>query len=533
MRDQPDIESEGTTQSAMRRPRPRVRFHGIVRTSPLGALLETTVSENADVVESDAVAVASKPWGRVVTDSDLRWWDTEHETGRPMRSLSEAVAEDVDILVDFFGNEQPGAFDGRYWRVVDGSGEAILNPFCFLEACSRKPFLVSIFLIEARPLAVGWTVLAEAHISNRHWYHHLLRRVGAVAAQLVASALRADGTRRGRASEIVPVPRARSNAAVLVGRLRARLARFATIIQETALNDYWAIGILDAPARALMSSQALRADRWIESSVPESYLADPFPWPGRADVVLCERYDYRSCVGVLRALQLTGDTATEEHALDFGVRGLHFSYPCTFQEDRRVFLLPEMAASSSLVLFELLPSYAVRAVCLVESGISAVDPTLFKYEGYYWIAYSDRRLGSHENLCLLYSRQLEGPWVPHALNPVKIDVRSSRSAGTPFSVDGKLYRPAQDCSATYGGALVVNLVRVCTPSSYEEDQVAVLRPDRYGPFPHGVHTMTVQGGRVVFDGKRLFFDAGRFGKRIRAYYYRSVRRRGPKPRCAS
>jgi hypothetical protein len=512
---------------------PRVCFRGIARTSPLGARLEAAVSSNAVVVEGESTAAASKPWARVVSASDLQWWDARHELVRPVRFTTDAaVAEDVDIVIDFFGNDPPGGFSGRYWRVVDRSGEAILNPFCLLEDCSRVPFVASVFLIEARPAASGWTVLAEAHISNRHWYRRLLRRIGTVAAQLVASALQRDGTGRDWASEIVPITRARSNTGILVGRLRAFLARFVTIARETALNDYWAIGILDAPVDALTRSQALRADRWIESPSAGSYVADPFPWPGRADVVLCERYDYRRAIGVLRALRLAGDTVTEEYPVDLGIPGLHLSYPCTFREDGRVFLLPEMAASHSLVLFELLPANAVRALSVIESGTPADDPTLFKHDGRYWIAYSDRRLGSHENLCLLHSHQLEGPWIPHPLNPVKIDVRSSRSGGTPFSLDGKLYRPAQDCSATYGGALVVNHVRVCTPVSYEEEPIAVLRPDPHGPFPRGVHTITIDGGRVVFDGKRFFFDPRRLWKRMNTYLG-TVRRSRRGPRCAS
>src|SRR5213596_456309 len=51
-----------------------------------------------------------------------------------------------------------------------------------------------------------------------------------------------------------------------------------------------------------------------------------------------------------------------------------------------------------------------------------------------------------------------GPWRPHPGNPVKVDVRSSRPAGGPFLFGGNLYRPAQDCSRTYGGGITINRV---------------------------------------------------------------------------
>ena len=51
-----------------------------------------------------------------------------------------------------------------------------------------------------------------------------------------------------------------------------------------------------------------------------------------------------------------------------------------------------------------------------------------------------------------------GAWTAHVANPLKIDVTSSRPAGTPFVRDGVLYRPAQDGSHGYGAALSINQV---------------------------------------------------------------------------
>ncbi len=49
-----------------------------------------------------------------------------------------------------------------------------------------------------------------------------------------------------------------------------------------------------------------------------------------------------------------------------------------------------------------------------------------------------------------YADRLEGPWLPHPLNPVRAGVQGSRMAGRPVVADGKLYRFAQDCTCTYG-----------------------------------------------------------------------------------
>ena len=205
------------------------------------------------------------------------------------------------------------------------------------------------------------------------------------------------------------------------------------------------------------------------------------------------------------------------------VDGAHLSYPFIYREHERTFLLPEMAAFRELILFELLSETKARAVCVINTGTRIADPTLFKHDGFYWLAYTDLAIGTDDNLCLFYSSQLEGPWVPHPLNPVKIDIRSSRPGGTPFLCGGNLYRPAQDCSSTDGAALALNLVRVCTPRYYKEETVAVLRPDLSGPFPHGLHTLSVDGPRIFFDGSKLFFDLHRFSKWMKEQFLRSGR----------
>ena len=87
-------------------------------------------------------------------------------------------------------------------------------------------------------------------------------------------------------------------------------------------------------------------------------------------------------------------------------------------------------------------------------------------------------------------------------NPVKCDLRSSRPAGPLFAHEGALYRPAQDGSITYGGAVAVNRVVTLTPTEFAEETINVLRPEPSGPFPHGLHTLTGVGGVTLVDGKR-------------------------------
>ncbi len=499
-------------------PAPRICFQGVEQASPFGLLLSSSVSALATVSGHGQAAFAPQQWMATVMGSSLQWWQAERLASASTQSRGAA-----DIAVDFFGSDPVGVSAVCFWRVVDDSGEAILNPFCFLERCCRAPFVTSIFLVERAASDVGWTVIGEAHVSNCLQYRELLDRVGRIAAHLVASALRKNGYGAAKPWNVTPRLPSRSGAEVAAGQLRVCVSKAAMTVRHEAFNERWAIGVLSAPIAGLTRSQVVHADSWVLSPSRGAYLADPFPLPGQPDVFLCERYDYRTHVGELRAVRLAAGKVANEQPVDLKVGNAHLSYPCMYREHGRTFLLPEMAAFRELILFELVSETEARAVAVIDRGTRIADPTLFAHDGFYWIAYTDLAFGTDDNLCLLYSKRLEGPWVPHLLNPVKIDVRCSRPGGTPFLLGAKLYRPAQDCSTTYGAAVALNLVRVCTPSYYEEEPVAVLRPDRHGPFPHGLHTLSLDGSRILFDGKKLFFDPRRFSKWMKEKFRRSGR----------
>jgi hypothetical protein len=89
---------------------------------------------------------------------------------------------------------------------------------------------------------------------------------------------------------------------------------------------------------------------------------------------------------------------------------------------------------------------------------------------------------------------------------VKRDAASARPAGRPFTVGTRLYRPAQDCSATYGGAVHVMEIEALTPTDFRESIALRLEPDPRWPYPDGLHHLVVDARRVYFDAKRSHVD---------------------------
>jgi hypothetical protein len=136
-------------------------------------------------------------------------------------------------------------------------------------------------------------------------------------------------------------------------------------------------------------------------------------------------------------------------------------------------------------------------------GFPAVDPTIVQHDGRWWLFCTHRDVENQTELHLFHADDWRGPWQCHPLNPVKSDARSSRPAGAAFVLGNALYRPAQDCSHRYGGAIAINRIIEMTTTRFREERVLTLHPSPAWPFPDGLHTLNALEDVVVIDALRL------------------------------
>jgi hypothetical protein len=266
----------------------------------------------------------------------------------------------------------------------------------------------------------------------------------------------------------------------------------------------WNVGIVSAPIERLPTE--VDADvNWLPLR-PGHYAADPFGIERDGTLhILFEDYDQRRGKGSINHVAIGPDGSVSEPtpALDLGV---HASYPFLVEHDGAVFMLPETSAAGELVLYEAIdfPLRWQRASTLLP-GIPAVDPSVIEYAGRWWMFATRADRGANQNLFIWHAPRLTGPWTAHAANPVKTDARSARPGGTPFVVDGRLYRPSQDNSRSYGGRLIVNRVEVLTPTAFSERPDRAIEPRPGSRYPDGLHTLSAAGDRTLIDGNRLHF----------------------------
>ncbi len=405
------------------------------------------------------------------------------------------------LTIDLTDAPEPGS-----WSLRDQHAHPLAAPFPFCRGGRLE--MPEVLLRDG-----GGTVLAQARLARQGPYAATLAYALGWAVRLVEQAL--GRPLEGRAAPGIGAHGSlRSSAPRPVGwailardlaeRARGRLRSW--LVDET-----WAVGVIDKPIEALLEWPGLDEVAWIEAP-GGAYYADPFGMPGE-DRILCERFDHDRALGRLVTLRLERGRHTEG-PLDFPPRG-HVSFPYLARIGDALLCIPENAASRQLALWQWGEDGSWQASTVVAENIHALDPVLFGWRGRFWIAYTDGSLGEHDNLCLLHAASLDGPWQPHAGNPVKVDVGSSRPGGTPFMRDGYLYRPAQDCGAHYGAAIVVNRVLELTTEAFAEEPVARLAPGRDWPYPDGLHTLSAWGDRTLIDAKRHGFVPAAFARRLR------------------
>ena len=417
-------------------------------------------------------------------------------------SVVTLLAQQVSTLAGLtLSARQPAT--GTVWRFETGHGQPIDFPNAIVAVWEKPPYVMLVRLV-AGPSGdeqAGGSVLAEAVIGTRLDLRQLRDKALATMTILLRAAL---GGRSGWTAAPLPAPRARPGRLPPLALARGHWRRSVHRWQQRLLVERWGIGSVAQSAAALIAGEALQRVDWVLANGVGN-LADPHPWPGTSRI-LCEEFAGAGGSGPPRGQILALELDAEGRRI-VGSRPLlggafHRSYPGVVIHEGEALLLPETPERGQTVIYRLSEAGAPEPLCAVAPRLRMADPTLFWHGGRAWIAYSDLDIGEHDNLCLLHADSVGGPWRQHRLNPVKVDIRSSRPAGPVLRHDGRLYRPAQDCAWSYGAAVVLHRIDTLTLDAFAEVPIRRIEPSRNGPFPHGLHTLSSDGQRLFVDGKR-------------------------------
>ncbi len=346
--------------------------------------------------------------------------------GRPMSDLEEAARLRI--------GQRGGILNAQVWRLRDGHAAELL--------------MVGGLRLDHRSLHRS-VVLCAAKIPQ------LL--IGALARR------QHPGAHGGDAASQSSTP---LSALALIGRI----AR--TSLRWLLFREQWQTEV----GRSAEAAQSL-GDTVAELRSPDAaWWADPFLLRvGQRTWVLFEELLLGSQRGHISALEID-DTGRALSTAKVVLREpWHLSYPFIWNESGgRIFMIPEAGNSGQLTLYEAVDGaleWQRSAVLL--SGVRLADATVVAFDGRLWMFATTADPGAlmDDVLNVYWATRIEGPWHAHTMNPVKIDARSARPAGSMWVCDDVLYRVAQDCSTTYGGSTVCMRIVKLTENEFQEELV--------------------------------------------------------------
>jgi len=240
------------------------------------------------------------------------------------------------------------------------------------------------------------------------------------------------------------------------------------------------------------------AHRWL-SSPPGHFYADPFLVDYQGQLWLFfEDYRYAEHRGRIACAPVQADLSIGPVTVLLELP-YHVSYPFVFHHGGEVYLIPESASHDTVDLYR---ATAFPLEWKLEKTLfdgSAVDTTAIQHEGR-WYFFTTLCEPPHNAAftALFSSAELAGDWVLHPSSPISTDVRNARSAGRIQRLDGRLFRPLQDCSESYGRRIHVEEILELSLSTYRARMVRSIEPD-WDKDLTGVHTYDFCAGTEALD----------------------------------
>jgi hypothetical protein len=276
-----------------------------------------------------------------------------------------------------------------------------------------------------------------------------------------------------------------------------------TKFKKLFLIEKWNIGIAKCNISEFLTipNQEIK---WLKPFC--KFRADPFGFIDNngEKQIFFEHYSYIKRKGEIRKIALNNDLkiTSENIVLE---NQCHFSYPYIFQDEDQRYAAVESYKSNGLDLYRVDKNNNFIKVKRILDDLKIADPSIVKFNNKWWLFFSlaDRCNGE---LYIAHSDNLLGGWQMHKNNPVKIDIESARSGGEIFWHKNSLYRPAQNCSVTYGGSLIINKIKELSVENFIEEVEIQVTPNQLGRYPSGLHHISKLGENfTLIDGKKYYF----------------------------
>lgn len=242
--------------------------------------------------------------------------------------------------------------------------------------------------------------------------------------------------------------------------------------------------------------------KFISSQATGSYYADPFIVEDTTGPkILAEYYCYKKKRGSIVLL----NPHLKDHKIILD-KETHLSYPFVYKEGDEVFIIPEEGNTGGVHLYKWNKYHETVEFVSTLLHLPGIDTSLVKLKNTYYLFTGIQGDLPNEKLFIYYADKLEGPYIPHPCNPVKVSPIGTRMAGSFYDENNILIRPSQSSIRIYGEKVIFNRIKELTKTAYEEEILNELTPGMLKGFEDGLHTYHKSGNFVVIDVKRMRSD---------------------------
>lgn len=262
---------------------------------------------------------------------------------------------------------------------------------------------------------------------------------------------------------------------------------------------------IDAPFFTMENGRTvldIKSDKTLLNPNAAVILADPFLFVKDGTLFLFyEHLDKWFGKGRL-CMRSTKDMVSWSEEVDILVEPFHLSFPYVFEENGKVYMLPETGGDNSIRLYvaedDTLTKWKLIKK-LKDGGEPWYDSLIFKRDDTYFL-FTGHDDNKQQVQHLFLSNELLGPYTEHTKSPIYIGRDGGRNAGSIIEHNGNLYRPVQVCIDGYGEQTSIMGINKLSPKEYQEDlyKKDIINTEMK-PYKLGGH----QWNEVIFMGKRV------------------------------
>lgn len=285
------------------------------------------------------------------------------------------------------------------------------------------------------------------------------------------------------------------------------------------IDANWNIGFCEQTSKEFIQTGQLNKIKWLKHPYKDRWFADPFILriTNEEVVVFVEECMFAdNPKGIICELVIDRKTMRLKERYVMLELSTHLSYPAIIHHEGKIYVYPENGASGKLNIYEYDEENhcLINPICILNEAVA--DATILKRDGKYLIV-ATQYPDTQEKAYLYESNSLFGPFRKMFDNPFQVSRSCSRPGGNWIEIGSKIFRPAQDCTKRYGGALSIMELAIIN-DRYNEEELFHVNPISF-KYGRGIHTINHKDNLCVVDGYGYLYQVtGRFMKCVRIVY---------------